>query len=209
MLVHRALAATAAVTVLLLAACTEPPFAPRWDADMYMPLSTQPIALLNFAAFIPGGTSVNVSFPAQEQEASGVIGDLLKNMVTDPARCTLASNPSLSCDLLTLTVTHPAGLSAQGTLYVADAQADLTNPQPQTIVFPVTVPATMTETTDSLYLTQASVAMLQAAGDNGTTLWVQYRGQVGNPGVNSVTVTAADTVHVTLAATVRVAVSHE
>ena len=176
---------------------------------MYMPLSTQPIALIDFATFIPGNTAVNVSFLPQEQDVGGVIGTLLKNMVTDPARCTLASNPSLSCDLLTLTVTHPAGLSAQGTLYVADAQADLNNPRPQTIVFPVDMPATMTETTDSLYLTQASVAMLQAAGEAGTTLWIQFRGQVGNPGASPITVTAADTVGVTLAATVRVAVSHE
>jgi hypothetical protein len=205
----RALALAGAAAVAALAACHEPPFAPRWDADMYMPLSTQPIPLVGVGPIIPAGADTTISFPPQEQSVDGVLGTLLKNLVTDPSRCTLASNPSLSCDLLTLAVRKPVGLTAQGTLYVGATQAELTNPQPSTIVFPVNVPSSSDSVTDSLYLSQPSVAMLQAAGESGTSLWIQFRGRVGNPGPGLYAVTGADSVNVTLAATIRVAVSHK
>jgi hypothetical protein len=205
----RALALAGAAAVAAATACHEPPFAPRWDADMYMPLSTQPIPLSSVGPIIPAGADTTISFLPQEQSVDGVLGTLLKNLVTDPARCTLASNPSLSCDLLTIAVRKPVGLTAQGTLYVAATQADLSNPQPSTVVFPVDVPSSAGSVTDSLYLTQPNVVMLQAAGENGTSLWIQFRGRVGNPGATAYSVTSADTVNVTLAATIRVAVSHK
>ncbi|HXY70129.1 MAG TPA: hypothetical protein VEH62_11810 [Gemmatimonadales bacterium] len=207
---RRSLALVGAMAAGVLAACKDAPLAPRWDADMYMPLSTQPIRLSStfIALTIPAGASGQVSFPAQSQDITGVLGDILKNMVTDPARCT--STGALSCDLLTLTVSKTKPIAGQDTLFVANTQANLTAAAAAsgTVVFPIGVaPADVTRT-DSLYLTQASVGMLQAAGQSGTPLWIQLRGQVSNPGASAIAITASDSVGLSLAVTVRVAVSH-
>ena len=207
MRLRRALALMGAVSAAVVAACEHPPFAPKWDADMYMPLSTQPIHLNTFfPVAIPPATSGAVSFPAQQQDISGVLGDVLKNMVTDASRCT--SSGALSCDLLVLKVTKTTAVSATDTLFVANAQANLNAAGAGTIVFPIALATTDNAKTDSLYLTQASVAMLQAAGDTKTPLWVQLRGQVTNPAATPVAITTADSLGVTLSVTVRVAVSH-
>jgi len=206
------LALLGAMAAAVFAACKEPPFAPRWDADMYMPLSTQPIHLDGFvpsppANQIPAGSSITVSFPAQQQDISGVLSDLLKNMVTDPTRCT--SSGTLSCDLLTLKITKSTAVSGADTLFVANAQGNLNAAAAGTIVFPISLAATDLSRTDSLYIPQASVQMLQAAGQSGTPLWIQLRGQVANPGASAVTITSADSLGVSLTVTARVAVSHK
>jgi len=208
MRLRRTLALLGATSVAVFAACKEPPFAPRWDADWYMPLSTQPIHLNTFfPVAIPPTTSGNVSFPAQQQDISGVLGDVLKNIVTDPSRCT--STGSLSCDLLTLTVDKTTAVSANDTLFVGNAQANLNTAGPGTIVFPIALATTDATKTDSLYLSQASVQMLQSAGQNNTPLWIQLRGQVTNPSASPVPISSADSLGVTLAVTVRIAVSHK
>jgi hypothetical protein len=206
---RRTLALLGAVAAMAATAC-DVPFAPRWDADMYMPLSTQPIHLNTFftGGVIPPATSGTVSFPAQQQDISGVLGDVLKKMVTDPGRCTSTVNPALSCDLMTLTVKKTTAVAANDTLFVANAQANLVASGPGTVVFPIVLAATDATKTDSVYLTQASVQMLQTAGQNGTPLWIQLRGRVSNPGASPITLTGADSLGITLAATVRVAVSH-
>lgn len=63
--VRRALALFGAVTAAAFMACKEPPFAPRWDSDMFMPLSTQPIRLSTVLGLgvIPPGISAPDSFP--------------------------------------------------------------------------------------------------------------------------------------------------
>jgi hypothetical protein len=216
MRLRRTLALVGAVSATVFAACKEPPFAPRWDADMYMPLSAKPIALAEFVpapplnVIPPGGVPVPDSFPPQSQSVSGVLGDLLKNLVTDPARCSSVANPALSCDLLTLAVTKPAkGFAVQDTLFVASAINNLNVAGPGTIVFPLTLTATDVTKTDSVYLTQSSVSMLQSAGQTTTPLWIQLRGHVSNPGASPITITSADSIHATLSVTVRVAVVHK
>jgi hypothetical protein len=210
MQLRRTLALAGAMTVMVFAACKEPPFAPRWDADWYLPLSTQPIHLNTFfPVAIPPTTSGSVSFPAQQQDISGVLGDVLKNVVTDPSRCTSKVNPALSCDLLTLKIEKNTAVAANDTLFVANAQAGLNAGTAATVVFPVSLATTDLSKTDTLYLTQASVQMLQAAGQSGTPLWVQLRGQVSNPGASPITITSADSLGITLAVTVRIAVSHK
>jgi hypothetical protein len=208
------LALAGALAAMYCTACKEPPLAPRWDADMYVPLSTQSIALADFvppAPFnvMPPDTTVSESFPTQTQDVSGVLGDLLKNIVTDPTRCTSAVDPTLSCDLMTLTVTKTTPVAVTDTLFVADSPSGLNAAGFGTVVFPVTLADTTTALTDSLYLQQASVQMLQAAGANGTPLYVQVRGQASNPSASPVTITAADSIGVSLSATIRVAVSHK
>jgi hypothetical protein len=177
---------------------------------MYMPLSTQPIHLNTFfPVAIPANTSGTVSFPAQQQDISGVLGDVLKNMVTDPTRCSSVANPALSCDLLTLTVKKTTAVSATDTLFVANAPGSLNAGGAGTVVFPIGLLASDATKTDSLYLTQASVSMLQSAGKSGTPLWIQLRGQVSNPTASPIAITSADSLGITLAVTVRIAVSHK
>lgn len=211
---RRTLALVGAMAATVFAACKEPPFAPRWDADMYMPLSTQPIPLAGYVPaapnnFLPPGGSRSVSFLPQQQEVSGVLSDVLHHMVTDPSRCSSTVNPALSCDQMTLVVTKPAGIATQDTVFVAGAQANLNAAGAGTIVFPINLAAGIVSGTDSVSLTPASVAMLQAASENGTPLWIQLRGQVSNPGTGNLTIAATDAIGATLSATIRIAVSHK
>lgn len=214
MRLNRALALAGATAATVFAACKEPPFAPRWDAPWYLPLSTQSIALSDMVPpsplnVIPPNTPLPDSFPAQQQDVSGVLETVLKNIVTDPARCTSPVTPSLSCDLVKLTVQKTTPVAVTDTLFVASSRAGLNAATAGTVVFPISLAAATTAATDSMYLTQASVQMLQQAGENSTPLFVQLRGTVTNPGPSNVTITAADTIGVNLSATITVAVSHK
>jgi hypothetical protein len=207
--VRRALALFGAVTAAAFTACKEPPFAPRWDSDMFMPLSTQPIRLSTVLGLgvIPPGISAPDSFPPQLQAISGVLGDVLKNLVTDATRCSSTVNPALSCDQLKLTISKTQPITAQDTLYVANAQANLNAAGPGTVVFPISLAATDATKSDSIFLTQTSVAMLKAAGQSQSPLWIQLRGQA-NSGAG-ITVTSSDSLAITTSVTVRIAVVHK
>jgi hypothetical protein len=207
---RRTLALAGALSTMMFAACEHPPFAPRWDADMYMPLSTQPIHLNSIftTGVIPPATAGNVSFPALQQDISGILETVLTNMVTDPARCTSPADPTRSCDKLTLTIHKTTAVTSTDTLFVANAQGNLNAASPGTIVFPISLAVSDVTKTDSLSLTQASVGMLQGAAQSSTPLWVQLRGQVRNPAATPLTIAAADSLGITLSVTVRVAVSH-
>jgi hypothetical protein len=209
--VRRALALASAVAAAAFAACKEPPFAPRWDSDMFMPLSTQPIRLSTYFTLgtIPPATSASVSFPAQQQSISGVLGTVLKNMVTEQARCTSTVNPALTCHMLKLTVAKTKPITATDTLFLANAQANLNAGGPGTVVFPISLATTDASKSDSVYLTTASVNMLQAAGKNSSPLWIQLRGQVANPGASPIAITGTDSLGITLSVTVRVATVHK
>jgi len=180
---------------------------------MYLPLSTQPVALSNFVPppplnVIPAGGSRNINFLPLPQSDSGVLREVLKNLVTDPARCSSPANAALSCDVLTLTITKTTAVAAQDTMFVANALGNLTASGPGTIVFPVSLATSDVSKTDSLYLSQSSVTMLQTAAQDGAPLWIQLRGQVSNPGASPVTITSADVIGIKLSATLRVQVSH-
>lgn len=209
MRLRRALALAGAVAVTAFTACKEPPFAPRWDSDMYTPLSTQPIRLdMVFPAnvAIPPGYSAPDTFTTT-QDLSGVLKDILKNTVTDPTRCTSPVSPALSCDLLKLTIAKTQLIAVQDTLFVANAQANLNAGASGTLVFPIALAPSDVTKTDSIYLTQQSVSMLQAAGESGATLWIQLRGKVSNP-TSTVTITSSDSIAVTTSVTVRIATVH-
>jgi hypothetical protein len=212
MRLRRTLALVGAVTAATFAACKEPPFAPRWDADMYMPLSTQPIHLNQFFTLgvIPPAASGSVSFPAQQQSISGVLGTVLTNLVTDPGRART---------VLTLTVAKTTPISATDTLFVASDSLGLTNSSAGRIVFPVTIATTDLSKTDSLTLTLAQIGMLQnqpkvkincsIVGCETAPLWIQLRGLVRNPAASAITITSADSLGITLGVTARIAVSHK
>jgi hypothetical protein len=205
--VRRALAIAGAVTAAAFAACKEHiPFTPSWDADMYLPLSTQPIHLPGFFTFgfIPPSTSGTVSFPPQKQDVTGTIADVLKKLETDPTRC---GDPTTSCDSLTLTVTKHTAISGQDTLFIAKDSASLFTPDPLRVVFPVSFLASDTLVTSSMRLSQNSVGMLKDAAYSTTPLWIQMRGKVSNPSTSPIAITNADSIVIKLAMTVRIAIS--
>ncbi len=200
MRVRRALGLAGAVLAGAFAACKDVPFAPRWDADMYMPLSTKSIYLNNAFpfGFIPPSTSGNVSFPPQQQDVTGAIKDVLTNLVTDPAR---------AMTVLTLTVGKHTAISANDTLFVAPDSAHLTLPSTSRVVFPIVMATTDTLVTRVDTIPLASIQMMQTAANNKTPLWIQMRGQVSNPSASPVTITQADSITIKLTVTARVAVS--
>ncbi len=200
MRVRRALGLAGAVLAGAFAACKDVPFAPKWDADMYLPLSTKSIYLNTFfpIGFIPGNTSGNVSFPPQQQDVSGAVKDVLTNLVTDPARAQT---------ILTLTVGKHTAVSSSDTLYVAPDSASLYVPNTGRVVFPLTLATTDTLVTQVDTIALASIQMMQTAANNKTPLWIQMRGRVSNPSASPVTITAADSLTINLTVTARVAVS--
>lgn len=204
---RRALGFAAAALAGAFAAC-DLPFAPRWDAGMYLPLSTKSIYLNNVFTFgfIPPNTSDTASFPPQQQSVTGAVADVLKNLVTDPARAQT---------FLTLTVAKRTAVSANDTLFVASDSSGLKpNARDTTIVFPISLATTDTVKSDSLVLSIPQITMLQnttgvlflSVGSHA--LWIQLRGRVSNPSTSPVTITQADSLTIRLTVNARVAVSH-
>ena len=138
-----------------------------------------------------------------------MLKDVLKNIVTDPARCTAPADPTLSCHLLTLTLQKATQVALADTLFVANTLAGLNGLTSGTVVLPIGLAVSDDSVTESMYLTPASALMLQEAGKNGTPLYVQVRGTVSNPGAGPVTITSADSIGVSLSATITIAVSHK
>jgi len=203
MRMRRALGVAGAVMAGAFTACKDVPFAPKWDADMYMPLSTQSIYLNNVFTFgfIPPNTSDTASFAPQQQDVGGAIKDVLKNVVTDPTR---------ALTILTLTIGKHTAIQATDTLFVAPDSSSLTSASPATgtIRFPIALSTTDTSLTKADTISITSIQMMQNAAGTGTPLWIQLRGRVGNPSSSPVTITQADSITIKLTVTARVAVSH-
>lgn len=209
MQLRRALTLVGAVTAL--AACTERAFMPRWNADMYLPLSTTAIHLdTRFAGVIPGNVSDTVSFSPQQQPVDGTIGDILKNLVTDPSQART---------VLTLTVGKRTAIAANDTLFIASHSAGLKpTAQDTTIGFPLSLAAADATVTDSISLSVAQITMLQrtvtticdsqSCSQPSQQLFIQLRGRVSNPSASPIIVTAADSITVKLTVTARIAVVH-
>ena len=202
MRLRRALAPIGAVAALVFTACEHPAFAPKWDSDMYLPLSTHTIHLT--PAVIPAGLSAPDSFPVQQQDVTGVLGDVLKN-VTDSTRCT--TGPGRSCDIVVLTATKTTAVSVADTLFISDSSV-IAAARPGRVVFPIAMTATDQTKTFTDTLANATVTMLQNAGEDGRPLYVLLRGQITNPSASPLTVTVADSIKLSLSVTIRVAVSH-
>jgi hypothetical protein len=202
MRVHRGLGLAGVVLAGAVAACNDIPLAPTWGADMYMPLTTKAIYLNNVftAGFIPPSTSDTASFPPQQQDVGGAVKDVLKNLVTDPARAQT---------ILTLTIAKRTAISADDTLFVAPDSLSLTAPNPGRVVFPVALAVADTSLTRADTLPLASIQMMQTAADHETPLWIQLRGRVANPAASPLTITPADSITIKLTVTARVAVSHK
>ena len=202
MRLRRALAPLGAVAAIVFTACEHPAFAPKWDSDMYLPLSTHTIHLT--PAVIPAGLSAPDSFPVQQQDVTGVLGDVLKN-VTDSTRCT--NGPGLSCDVVVLTATKTTAVSVQDTLYISDSSV-VAAPRFGRLAFAIGMTATDQTKSFTDTLPNATVEMLTSAGQDGRPVYILLRGTVTNPSASPLTVTVADSIKLSLSATIRVAVSH-
>ena len=167
--VRRALALVGAVTAAAFAGC-HVEFAPHWDADMFVPLSTRQIHLDSIFTLgaIPPNTSGNVSFKPLPQDVTGPIGALLQQLDTTTANARTE---------LTLTIRKRTAVSAIDTLFIAPDSASLYSPITGRIVFPVALAVTDTLVIDSMAASLPSIYMLyHAAANTGLPLWIQLRG---------------------------------
>jgi hypothetical protein len=186
----------------LAAACTDVPFAPKWDADWTVPLPLTPInlsAVFSPLTTIPPGVSAAVSIPVQQQDLDQSIGQVLKQ---DIRRA-----------ILKLNYTMTVALAGTDTVFVAASQADLANPAATRIVFPIALAQTTsagTDVVDTLEAGSPQLAMLQNAASSGGSgaVYVQVRGNLRNPSASSsVTLTGGDEIGLAFQMTVRIPVS--
>lgn len=183
-----------ALAAFVGAGCQDVPFAPKWDADWYVPLPSQKITLTTFfPAFVPAGTSADVSFPPQPQKLDASIGSILQQ--------------DLRAALLVMTLTKSVPISADDTLFVASSRANLSNGAPSTIVFPITLATTDTEVQDTLAVNQAGLTMLQTTAAAEDSLFVQLRGRATYSGPGTLTITPSDSIGIRLALIARIGVS--
>jgi hypothetical protein len=190
--------AAGALALLAAPACNDVPVLPKWDAEWYVPLPSQSIALGGAGRFpigvpIPPGTSASVSFPVQSLALDQAIGRILRQ--------------PLSNGRVILNVATPFALDGADTLFVAADSASLTNPaETARIVVPFTLVASQSSITDTVEITQG-LSVLSTAAQNDASLYVQVRGRVTYSGTTSRTVTAADSIGVKLALFTRIGVS--
>lgn len=185
-LVAGALAAFAA------AACNDVPFAPRWDADWYVPLASRNITLP--AGVIPAGVSVSDSFPTQTQSLGNAAGQILSR--------------TLDSAQVIFTLTKSAAVALDDTLFVAANTADLTNPNANRIALRISMSAAATSFMDTLAITPAGVGLLSGVAGAKGDLYIQLRGTVSNPGPGIVIISASNNqVGVRLALLARIGIS--
>jgi hypothetical protein len=185
------LAATglAACTFIVLAGCKDIPLLPKWNADEKIPLASQKITVsppFPSGVTVPNGTSQNVSFPAQSQAVDGLVGQILQ--------------PGLLAGSIVSVVTKSATVTINGndTLFIAQTQADLTNPAATRIVVPLTINAANTKDSTQAAITAGGLTMLQNVATASGSLWIQMRGQATCVNAAGCTFTAGDSVGVRL-----------
>jgi hypothetical protein len=187
----------AAAAVSVSVACQDVPLLPKWDADWYIPLPSEAIALGGaggvFPGTVPPGTSANISFPPQTQQLDESVGSLLRQ--------------ELSNGRIIVTLTKTLAVSGSDTLFIAPDQASLTVNTASVIVVPVAFTATDLSVTDTATVLPSGLTMLKNVADAQGTLWIQLRGQVSYNGSGNLTVTAADSIGVKLAMLATIAVS--
>ena len=68
--------------------CTDMPFAPKWDADIYLPVMGNSFPVMDFLPlnYIPAGISARVSSSPQRYDIPLTMEDIVKNLVTDSSR---------------------------------------------------------------------------------------------------------------------------
>ena len=183
-------AACAAATVTCVTlACKDMPFLPKWDADWYVPLTSQGVVLLGpFAATVPPGTSANVSFTPLQQSLDGTIGSVLREEL---------SNASI---IVQLTKTVP--ISGADTLFLASGPAAVPSD-----TIPVSFAASDVSKTDTVALSGSGLAMIRNQAQSSGSIYVLLSGRVSYAGPGNLNITSSDSIGVKLALLATIAVS--
>jgi hypothetical protein len=183
----------------LVAACTDVPFAPHWEADWTVPLPVASIVLSdNFpTSVILPGMSGSVSIPVQTQTLDQAVGQVLTQ--------------DISRAILKLHYTMTLPLAGADTLFIADSLSALTSASPNRIVLPIPLVQTGAagaDAADTLVAGSPGLALLRRAGaSNAGSLYILVRGSVRNPGTGSIVLTSADVIGLSLEMTARIAIS--
>ncbi len=188
----------ALLATALVAACEDVPFAPKWDADWYIPVPSEPIRLQQKLAPVttvpPGLPAVTASDTSQQNLAESV-GQLLDQQIRSAS--------------LIVTLTKPASLqfTASDTVIVARTLADLSIAGATRIVVPIAIASADASVTDTAAITTGAIAMLRQAAASDGTLFIEVRGRIQYTGSAPHTLTANDTIGVRLALLARIGVS--
>ncbi|MFI5281171.1 MAG: hypothetical protein ACHQU1_11780 [Gemmatimonadales bacterium] len=187
------LTALAAITSIVLVACKDIPLLPRWNADEKIPLASQKIIVsppFPAGVNVPNGQTQSVSFNPQPQPIDGLVGQILQ--------------PGLLAASIVSVVTKSITVSGADTLFIAQTQADLTNPAATRIVVPLSIVAANPKDSSQSTITAGGLTMLQNVANASGSLWIQMRGSATCVNAAGCTFTSGDSVSVrlTLLATV-------
>ena len=172
----------AAACVICVTTACDVPLLPQWDTDWNVPLPSQSIPLPPVP--IPNNTSIQDSFPTQQQDLDASIGELLKNA---------ADNGSV---IITLTKRQSLALSGNDTLLISTSAAGLNTPGAGRIVVPIAFVAADSSVTDSV---PVSLTVIRSAADAGGTLFIRRQGRLSNTSGGTVTPGPSETIQVRLA----------
>lgn len=188
----------AACAAVLAAACEDVPFAPKWDADWYIPVPSEPIRLQQKLApvtTVPPGLPAVTASDTSQQDLGESIGQLLDQQIRSAS--------------LIVTLTKPAALpfTASDTVIVARTVTDLSNAAATRILVPIAIAAADASVTDTTVISSGAIDMLRQAAASDGTLFIEVRGRIQYTGSTPHTLTAADTIGVRLALLARIGVS--
>lgn len=183
-----AAACVAATVTCVTLACKDVPLLPKWDADWYLPLTSQGVALLGpFPGSVPPGTPANVSWTL-EQSLDGAIGSLLEQTL---------SNGRV---IVTLTKTLP--VSGADTVFLSSTSGGI-----PVDTFALAFAAGDASVTDTIPINSAGLTLLNSQASSQGSIFIQLRGRISYNGTGNLTVTSADSIGVKLALLATIAVS--
>jgi len=183
-------AACAAATVTCVTlACKDVPLLPKWNADWYLPLTSQGVALLGpFPGSVPPGTPAIVRSDTLEQSLDGAIGDLLQQPLSDGR--------------LIVTLSKSVPISGADTVFLSSARTAV-----PVDTFGVSFLAGDQSVTDTIPISSAGLSLLSSQASNGGSIWIRLHGRASYNGTGNLTITSADSIGVKLAVLATIAVS--
>jgi len=184
-----AAAGVAATVTCVTLACKDVPLLPKWDADWYLPLTSQGVALLGpFAGSVPPGTSASVSFLPLPQSLDGAIGSLLQQ--------------PLSNGRVIVTLSKGLPVSGADTVFLSGTSGGV-----PVDTFAVAFAAGDASVTDTIPIGSAGLSLLSSQASSNGSIYIQLRGRISYNGAGNLTVTSADSIGVKLALLATIAVS--
>lgn len=181
------------------AACKDIPVLPKWDADWVLPLPSQTISFPSaFGSFaVPPSTSFAINFPAQQQEMSGAFGQVFSD------------SGLLRSARVILELRKTTALALIDTLFVGESSGALVNGNARTLQIRLNMTAADTMVVDTVDVTATNFQMLNDVTSNQGDLWLKLGGRASNPSTTqTVTLTAADQLHIRVRLFATIGVSH-